>query len=47
MLVALGDHLAAAQEDDPFVPLVRNLMIPEGHYRGIANFKGIPGGYDS
>ena len=30
-----------------FAPLIRNFMIPEGHYRGIANFEGIAGGYDA
>ena len=45
VLVALGDQLTAAADDNPFAPLIRNFIIPEGHYRGIANFEGIAGGY--
>ena len=45
VLVAVGDQLTAAADDNPFAPLIRNFIIPEGHYRGIANFKGIAGGY--
>lgn len=45
VLVTIGDHLTAAANDNPFAPLVRNFIIPEGHYRGIAGFEGIPGGY--
>jgi len=46
LLVTIGDHLTAAEADNPFAPLVRNLIIPEGHYRGIANFEGIVGGHE-
>ncbi len=46
VLVTIGDHLTAAQADNPFAPLVRNFIVPEGHYRGIANFEGIVGGHD-
>ncbi|MEL7209950.1 MAG: hypothetical protein AAGK32_17235 [Actinomycetota bacterium] len=46
VLVTIGDHLTAAEDDNPFAPLVRNFVIPEGHYRGIDNFEGIAGGYD-
>ena len=46
VLVTIGDHLTAAEDENPFGPIIRNLMIPEGHYRGIANFEGIPGGYE-
>ena len=46
VLVTIGDHLTAAENENPFAPLVRNLIIPEGHYRGIAGFEGIPGGYE-
>lgn len=45
VLVAIGDHLTAAGEANPMATLVRNFVIPEGHYRGIANFEGIQGGY--
>lgn len=47
VLIAIGDHLTAAADDNPFAPLVRNFIVPEGHYRGIANFEGIAGGYRS
>ena len=46
LLVTIGAHLTAAEADNPFAPLVRNLIIPEGHYRGIANFEGIVGGHE-
>jgi hypothetical protein len=46
VLVTIGDHLTAAEKDNPFAPLVRNFVIPEGHYRGIASFEGIRGGYE-
>ncbi len=45
VLLALGDHLTAAGDTNPFALIVRGFVIPEGHYRGIANFEGIPGGY--
>ncbi|MEM7273950.1 MAG: hypothetical protein AAF547_12770 [Actinomycetota bacterium] len=45
VLVALGDQLTRAGERDPMAVLVRNFVIPEGHYRGVANFEGIQGGY--
>ena len=38
VLLAIADHLTAAADDNPFAPLIRNFIIPEGHYRGIANF---------
>lgn len=41
VLIAIGDHLTTAESDNPFAPLIRNFIIPEGHYRGIANFKGM------
>ena len=41
LLLEIGDHLTAAADDNPFAPLIRNFMIPEGHYRGIANFDGM------
>ena len=41
VLVTLGDHLTALGETEPNALLVRNFVIPEGHYRGIANFAGI------
>ena len=47
VLLALGDHLTAAGETDPLALIVRGTVIPEGHYRGIANFEGIIGGYQS
>lgn len=43
VLVALGDHLTAIGDDNPMALLVRNFIIPEGHYRGIANFEGMVG----
>ncbi len=46
VLVTIGDHLTAAADDNPFAPLIRNFIIPEGHYRGIAGFEGITGGYE-
>jgi hypothetical protein len=45
LLLVLGDHLTAAGETNPLALFVRGFVIPEGHYRGIANFEGIPGGY--
>ena len=45
VLLAIGDHLTAA-ESEPMALLVRNFVIPEGHYRGVASFEGIPGGYE-
>lgn len=45
VLVALGDHLTAAGETNALALIVRGFVIPEGRYRGIANFEGIPGGY--
>ncbi len=47
VLIAIGDHLTAAGEANPMAIYVRNFTIPEGHYRGTANFEGIPGGYQS
>ena len=44
-LLQIADHLTAAEPENPFAPLIRNFIIPEGHYRGGANFEGIPGGY--
>lgn len=41
VLIAIGDHLTEAGADNPIAPFVRNFMIPEGHYRGIANFEGM------
>ena len=41
LLIEIGDHLTAAADDNPFAPLIRNFIIPEGHYRGIANFEGM------
>lgn len=41
MLVEIGDHLTGAADNNPFALLIRNFMIPEGHYRGIANFGGM------
>ncbi len=38
VLLEIADHLTAAADDNPFAPMVRNFIIPEGHYRGIANF---------
>ena len=46
VLRAIGDHLTAAGDTNPMALLVRNFVIPEGHYRGVANFEGIPGGYE-
>lgn len=46
LLLALGDHLTAAGETNPLALIVRGFVIPEGHYRGIANFEGILGGYE-
>ena len=46
VLLAIGDHLTTAGDANPMALLVRNLMIPEGHYRGIANFEGVSGGYE-
>ena len=43
VLIELGDHLTAAGGDNPMALLVRNFIIPEGHYRGIANFEGMVG----
>ena len=43
VLIELGDHLTAVGEDNPMALLVRNFIIPEGHYRGIANFEGMVG----
>ena len=45
-LLAVGDRLSAAADDNPMALLVRGFVIPEGRYRGVANFEGIPGGYD-
>ncbi len=45
VLIDLADHLTAAAEADQSAALVRNFIVPYGHYRGIANFKNIPGGY--
>ncbi len=47
VLITIGDHLTAAESHSPFAPLIRGLMIPEGHYRDVASFKGIAGGYES
>ncbi len=38
VLLEIGDHLTAAADNNPFALLIRNFIIPEGHYRGIANF---------
>jgi hypothetical protein len=46
VLLAIGDHLTAAGDTNPMALFVRNFVIPEGHYRGIANFEGIRGGYE-
>ena len=46
VLLAIGDHLTAAADTNPMSLLVRNFVIPEGHYRGVASFEGIPGGYE-
>ncbi|MEM9036567.1 MAG: hypothetical protein AAGD18_18370 [Actinomycetota bacterium] len=43
LLIELGDHLTEAGEDHPMAVLVRNFVIPEGHYRGVANFEGVAG----
>ncbi|MEM9518816.1 MAG: hypothetical protein AAGA37_05835 [Actinomycetota bacterium] len=45
LFLVLADHLTEAGRDDPMALLVRNFMIPEGHYRGASNFKGIAGGF--
>lgn len=45
VLIGLADHLTAAAETDGTAALVRNFIVPEGHYRGISNFKNIPGGF--
>ncbi len=45
LLLTLGDHLTAASDAAPMAGLVRGFVIPEGHYRGLSNFEGIPGGY--
>ena len=46
LLLAVGDRLTAAADDNPMALLFRGFVIPEGRYRGVANFEGIPGGYD-
>ncbi len=43
VLIALGDKLTAAGDDDPMALLVRGLSIPEGRYRGVSNFEGVAG----
>lgn len=41
VLLTIADHLSAAADENPFAPLIRNFIIPEGHYRGMANFEGM------
>ena len=41
VLLEIADHLTAAADDNPFALFIRNFIIPEGHYRGIANFGGM------
>ncbi|MEO1056503.1 MAG: hypothetical protein AAFY28_06250 [Actinomycetota bacterium] len=45
VLVSIGDALTAIGDSNPMAVLVRNFIIPEGHYRGVSNFEGIAGGY--
>ena len=45
VLMAIGDRLTDAGDTNPLALIVRNFVIPEGHYRGISNFADIPGGY--
>lgn len=45
VLIALADHLTAAAAADDAAALIRNFIVPEGHYRGLSSFKNIPGGY--
>ena len=46
VLVTIGDHLTEVGEADGMALIVRALVIPEGRYRGIANFEGIVAGYE-
>ncbi|MEM7287180.1 MAG: hypothetical protein AAF480_12570, partial [Actinomycetota bacterium] len=41
VLILIGDHLTAAGDQDRMAILVRNFIIPERHYRGVANFEGL------
>lgn len=43
VLIAIADHLTDAGGENPLAVLVRNFIIPEGHYRGMSNFDGVAG----